>query len=187
MKMMNAIIESAIKSYHEGVLPMKKIICFFLAMVLLLLCVSGCTRETTTGLNYSCENAGIGGGRYYAVSGDNLSGKIVIPKMHDGVPVTMVNSYGFARNEYLIEVVMQEGIWVIGNSAFYDCWRLKKVTIPDSVTQIEGRAFALCYKLTTIIYKGTVEQWEQMQRESNWLEGNEKVKKIVCKNGTVTL
>jgi hypothetical protein len=156
-------------------------------MALLLLCVSGCARETTAGLEYSYEHAGVGIGRYYAVSGDNVSGKIVIPKMHDGVPVTMVNSYGFNYNEYIIEVVMQKGIWVIGRSAFYNCWRMKKVTIPDSVTQIDGHAFALCYHLTTIIYKGTVEQWEQMQRESTWLYGTENVKKIVCKNGTVTL
>jgi hypothetical protein len=166
-------------------LQLKKKVCFLLAMALLLLIVSGCTRETTTGLEYSYENAGIGSGRYYAVSGDGMSGKIVIPKLHDGASVTMVNHWGFDRNEYLIQVVMQKGLCVIGRYAFYNCRRLKKVTIPDSVTQIGGHAFALCYKLTAITYEGTVEQWEQMQRESTWLEGTENVQNIICKDGTV--
>ena len=166
---------------------MKKKICFLLSVVILLLCVSGCTRETTAGLEYSYENAGIGIGNYYAVSGNGVSGKIVIPKIHDGVPVSMVNEFGFDSHEYLNEVVMQEGIVEIGRFAFYACRRLKKVTIPASVSQIREAALSQCPNLTTVIYKGTMERWGQMQRHDRWLYDSVKVKKIVCKDGTITL
>ena len=36
------------------------------------------------------------------------------------------------------------------------------VTIPDSVTDINGDAFLGCTNLKTVNYKGTQEQWEQI-------------------------
>lgn len=38
----------------------------------------------------------------------------------------------------------------IGNSAFYNCYSLSSVTIPDSTTSIETGAFTYCYNLSSI-------------------------------------
>jgi hypothetical protein len=68
----------------------------------------------------------------------------------------------------------------IGNSAFYQCWTLQSIVLPDSVVYIGEQAFYFCDRLSismgvnvayigryafynkegkTIIYAGTMEQW----------------------------
>jgi len=48
------------------------------------------------------------------------------------------------------QVVIPDGVNVIGAGAFFDCTGLTGVTIPDSVTSIENSAFAGCTGLTTL-------------------------------------
>ena len=46
------------------------------------------------------------------------------------------------RNDYIVTK--------IGNSAFRDCSKLKKINIPASITSIRGSAFRGCSNLTNI-------------------------------------
>ncbi len=95
----------------------------------------------------------------------------------------------YADNLYLNgmlvkNVVIPEGVENIGAYAFYNCTGLKSVSIPNSVTSIGDRAFQECYNLktltlsknttnidevafvscdlTTIYFKGTHSDWENM-------------------------
>lgn len=60
--------------------------------------------------------------------------------------------------DYLIEArksisgtyLIKDGTKVIANNAFSDCNRLKKVTLPQSITAIGGNAFANCINLNSI-------------------------------------
>ena len=45
---------------------------------------------------------------------------------------------------------IHENTKVIGNSAFFDCYDLTSITIPDSVTHIGDYAFSDCYSLTSV-------------------------------------
>ena len=40
----------------------------------------------------------------------------------------------------------------IGDSAFYNCWRLKKIEIPNAVSRIGTRAFEYCEGINQVIY-----------------------------------
>ena len=62
-----------------------------------------------------------------AVPRDTTKGHISIPILLGGCPVTRIN-----------------------NSAFYNCWGLESVTIPDRVTEIGADAFCLCTGLEWI-------------------------------------
>lgn len=68
-------------------------------------------------------------------------------------PVTGVADRAFGDNRKLKEVLISEGIRVIGDGAFENCKSLKKVTIPSSVEKIGKRAFYGCRKLVTLTIK----------------------------------
>ena len=55
----------------------------------------------------------------------------------------------------------------IGNKAFSGCTSLISVTISDSVTTIGSYAFYDCSRLTTVNYRGTQEQWGQINIDSD--------------------
>lgn len=48
---------------------------------------------------------------------------------------------GDAYNQMVKEVVLPDGLMLIGYSSFEGCINLTKVTIPEGVTKIEGKAF----------------------------------------------
>ena len=54
------------------------------------------------------------------------------------------------------DVVIPEGVFVIGDGAFRYCSRLTSITIPAGVTSIGNNAFELCQSLTSIIIPDSV-------------------------------
>lgn len=64
----------------------------------------------------------------------------------------------YAYNKNINEVIFSEATEIIGNSAFYDCLVLNKVTLPSSLKIIEDDAFSLCRDLNNISLTESVEQ-----------------------------
>lgn len=63
------------------------------------------------------------------------------------------------RNE-IIEVIIEDGVTGIGNSAFDYCENLESVTIPDSVERIGEAAFYYCTKLQSITLPSNLKKIE---------------------------
>ena len=116
---------------------------------------------------------------------DNLIG-IMLPQ-----GITSIEEGAF-RQSGLSEIVMQDSLAEIGDSAFYACTGLTSVIIPDGVATIGKEAFRNCSSLKTmtipasvtsigdnavssngtgkiegfeIIYKGTIAQWKTLREE----------------------
>lgn len=94
------------------------------------------------------------------VAGSDPEEHIVIPPtvIHEGVTykVTQIQSEAFKDCGNLISVKLPEGLERIGADAFHQCWRLKELNLPKSVTYLEGSRspFELCHKLPVEIENG---------------------------------
>lgn len=82
--------------------------------------------------------------------------------------VTSIGSRAFLGCSGLTRVTIGEGITRIGYEAFYGIGGLVSVIIPESVTSIEGDAFRCCSKLSSIEFKGTKEQWNNIAKNGSW-------------------
>jgi hypothetical protein len=72
---------------------------------------------------------------------------IVIPTIYNGKAVTVILSGAFANADYspnstVSSVVIPEGIKKIGDSAFYNCDNIAKITLPSTIEEIGIDAFA---------------------------------------------
>lgn len=62
---------------------------------------------------------------------------IIIPKKIDGYPVKTI--HGFGNHKKLVELIISDGITTLEGCPFNNCSNLKKLVIPNSVTDIGGR------------------------------------------------
>lgn len=90
--------------------------------------------------------------------------ELEIPETISDLPVTKIVSVEVAENSVLdidvngafygcyslASVKIPEGVREIGNYAFYGCKNLKEVELPESVMHIGDRAFAMCSTLTAM-------------------------------------
>lgn len=72
----------------------------------------------------------------------------------------------------------------IGDRAFFRCYGLTRITIPNSVTSIGDAAFYWCDHLTSIIFQGTRAQWNEINKDSGWDESADNYT-IYCTDGNI--
>ena len=63
---------------------------------------------------------------------------VVIPEEYKNLPVTRINSNGFSLSDTLVSVTIPESVTVIGGEAFSNCGSLEKLSIPDTIIEIEA-------------------------------------------------
>ena len=121
-----------------------------------------CAFETLTNLSEITLPNGI-----TTISAELLNGcesleRIIIPNS-----VTRIEAYSFVHGGNLQEVILSNQLTYIGGSAFWRCG-FSEIRIPASVKQIEWQAFDSCRNLQTIIFEGTVEQWNSIILGDQW-------------------
>ena len=78
--------------------------------------------------------------------------ELVIPSVHDGLPVTEIAESAFEDNLQIISASLPHGLQKIGRRAFAGCANLAEVNIPDTTTAISGSAFRDCRSLISVYY-----------------------------------
>ena len=63
---------------------------------------------------------------------------------------------------------------------------LFQVTILKSITSIENRAFYECKKLSTIIYEGTISEWNAIEKGEDCFKEINESARVICIDGEVT-
>lgn len=77
----------------------------------------------------------------------DMPGELVLPEKIEGLPLTEVGPYCFAKNKYLERVVLPDTISKIDRMAFYNCTGLKELELGANLTELGGDAFMNCHNL----------------------------------------
>ena len=81
--------------------------------------------------------------------------ELVIPDAIEGLPITEVGPYCFAKNKNLESVLLPDSVERIERMAFYNCSGLKKLTIGKNLTELGADAFMNCYRLAFLTVRGS--------------------------------
>lgn len=93
----------------------------------------------------------------YDSTGDSTADTLVISgegKMADYYQLGDAPWHGY--RDVIKEVVLEEGISNVGNSAFLFFSKIEEIVIPVSMVSIGEEAFAHCYKLTSVSFAGCI-------------------------------
>ena len=99
---------------------------------------------------------------------------------------TRITGYAFAGCSNLMSIIIPDSIISIGDKAFYGCSSLTSITIPDSVKYIGWYAFFNCTSLTNITFNGTIEEWNNITKSSDW-KNSSNIQTITCSDGVINL
>ena len=84
--------------------------------------------------------------------------------------LTAIDKHTFGGAKFPV-CIIPNNVVSIGYGAFNKSKNLHTITIPVSVKSMDAYAFYSCKSLSTIIYEGTVEQWQQIVKHKKWSKG----------------
>ena len=86
----------------------------------------------------------------------SISGDIVIPDTIEGYPVTAIGDEAFWNCYMVKSIEIPNSVKTIGRNAFSFCYELESIIIPDGVSAIDDFAFNSCEKLENISIPSSV-------------------------------
>ena len=99
--------------------------------------------------------------------------------------VASIGNCAFTHCVKLADITIPRSVTNIGEYAFYDCTGLKELTIACGVKKINPYAFDKCSFLKSINFRGTVEQWNLIDKDTKW-DGVSSAFMIKCIDGTIS-
>jgi len=102
-----------------------------------------------------------------------------------GDNITIIDGFTFSGCENLTSITIGNNVTSIGPSAFSNCKNLTSVTIGNSVNTIFSSVFYNCHNLTKIIFNGTKEEWNAIEKYEWNAQSN--ITKIICTDGEILI
>ena len=104
-----------------------------------------------------------------------------------GNNVTSIGWGAFYGCGGLTSVTIGGSVTSIGYRAFEGCSGLTSITIPDSVTSIGEWAFSGCSGLKNITYTGTIADWKNIAKGTDWKDNVPATCVIHCTDGDIKI
>lgn len=106
------------------------------------------------GLEYTLSDDG----SYYILSGIGTctDTTIIVPYLHNDLPVKEIGESAFEYCEFIVEVIVGDAVVLINDYAFDSCTSLTSVTIGSGVETIGSCAFEWCESLTNVTIPSSV-------------------------------
>ncbi len=82
--------------------------------------------------------------------------------------ICYVGKWAVDYDRYASDIVVRDGTVGIADKLFYEYGRVVRVTLPNSIKYIGARSFADNSNLKGIVFKGTAEEWEAVQKGEYW-------------------
>ena len=83
----------------------------------------------------------------------DMPSEVVVPDTIEGLPVTEVGPYCFARNKYLERVVLPDSVNTLSRMVFYHCTALKELEMGAGLIELSSDVFMNCHKLHSLIVR----------------------------------
>lgn len=98
--------------------------------------------------------------------------------------VTVIGDYAFYRSD-VEEVILPNGLKTIGEAAFCQCSKLKKINFPEKLERIRQNAFRSCTALESVVFPKEMLYIESSAFENSGLKHVTLPEKLTCcgKNG----
>ena len=110
-----------------------------------------------------------------------LDGDVVIENGVKKIPT------GTFSCKNITSVTLPNTLTVLDEWVFNRCNMLSSVTIGTGIKKLSKETFYYCSNLTEIKYTGTCEQWNNIIKEANWIQGLIKTTYVQCSDGIVNL
>jgi len=116
-----------------------------------------------------------------------MKGVIEIPDSVGGMAVTRIADEAFKDCNAITSAVILESISEMGERAFYNCQAMTSIAIPSSIARISDFLLCNCYSLKNIIFRGTTEQWNTLEKGTAWNVGIDLFECLItCTDGTLS-
>ena len=145
-------------------------------------CTSCGAVKASQGLSYRSD---IETGTYIVTGlGTTLETDIVVARYYNGKDIVAVADSAFASSRGIRSIYLQEYITRIGNRAFADSVGLTEVTLSLGLEYMGSCLFIGCDSLTTVYFRGTMEQFLNIEKAGDWDGGNTGFT-VVCDDGEI--
>lgn len=94
--------------------------------------------------------------------------------------------FGSLQGTNIKEIYLPKEFQHLDGLVFDDCRELSIVRIPNTLQSIGSEVFKNCYKLENLFYEGRTEDFNQIYKDKNWLNGSS-IKRINCLNGIISV
>ena len=82
--------------------------------------------------------------------------------------VTEIEGGILAECSNLKNVILGSGIDTISYQMFDSCYNLESIEISGNISSIDARAFDQCQNLKNIYFVGTIKEWDNIEKRSDW-------------------